>query len=150
MLALDNHNRRKSFLLWFLKHQKKDHKAKTLVVVTVIRSSGLRTRKVLFQPNCSLGEKINCVSLLFFKLLGGHQIQTAKGLQPGVKKANGWNHGAFTPSLFEKVGFNCLIPKSASISNKQTTWEPGPAQKSELIFSDQDSQVALFHVSYQS
>lgn len=152
MLAPDNHNRRKSFLLWLFKHKKTDHKTETLVVAAVIRSSGLRTRKVLFQPNCSLREKINCVSLFFFKLLGGHQIQKAKGFQPGVKEGKqGWNHTAFTPSLFEKVGFNCLIPKSAYISNKQTTWEPGPTQKSKLIFSDQDSQVAFFHISfYQS
>lgn len=87
MLTPDNHNRRKSFLLWLLKHKKEpDHKTETLVVVAVIRSSGLRTRKVLFQPNCSLCEKINCVSLFFFKLLGGHQIQIAKGFQPGVKE----------------------------------------------------------------
>lgn len=71
----------------FETHTKKpDHETETLVVVAVIRSSGLRTRKVLFQPNCSLCEKINCVNLFFFKLLGGHQIQIAKGFQPGVKR----------------------------------------------------------------
>lgn len=152
MLALDNHNRRKSFLLWLLKHKRTDHRTETLAVAAFIRRSGLRTRRVLFRPNCSLREKINCVRLFFFKLLGGHQIQIAKGFQPGVKEGKqGWNHRAFTPSLFEKVGFNCLIPKSALISNKQTTSELGPTQKSGLISSDQDSQVAFFHVSfYQS
>lgn len=102
MLALDNRNRRKSFLLWLLKHKRTDHTTETLAVAAFIRRSGLRTRRVLFQPNFkpSLREKINCVSLFFFKLLGGHQIQIAKGFQPGVKEGKqGWNHRAFTPSL---------------------------------------------------
>lgn len=67
---------KKEFSVVAFETQKIDHKTETLIVVPVIGSSGLHTTKVLFQPNCSLREKINCVSLLFFffKLLGGHQI----------------------------------------------------------------------------
>lgn len=56
---------KKEFSVAAFETHQKDHKTETLIVVPVIRSSGLHTRKVLFQPNCSLREKINGMSLFF-------------------------------------------------------------------------------------
>lgn len=95
---------------------KPDHPTETLAVVTVIRSSGPRTRKVLFQPDCSLREKINCVSL-FLRTAGrppnlhGQRIPARSERRQTEVKSQGlytisvWKSGIRLPDT--PVGLHC-------------------------------------------